>query len=256
MLISELIGRTLTHGSVTYAVTGAVFASDGRRIEKLLLSDGTDTFSVPCDAFRSFDSLETNERFARSVPVPTHSPIGTKLVGESGRPFGTVRDVEIKRERVVRLLLEKVKPLGKARLDTKDDTTVFVRPSRVSASSESPAAAIPFAASHIEKEQGFREFNAHVPILHAVTQNKTESPAPPQDESAQHECDRAYDAVGEQLPARIVADYSFLLGRIVTSDIIAHGEVVIAAGELIRTHTVAVARAHAKLFELTVKSKS
>ena len=57
------------------------------------------------------------------------------------------------------------------------------------------------------------------------------------------------------IPSRILANYTFLLGRTTTDDI-PLGEDVLKKGTLITASAVERAHTHGKLFELTVKSKT
>lgn len=58
------------------------------------------------------------------------------------------------------------------------------------------------------------------------------------------------------IPARIISDYSFLLDRIVLSDIYStSGEIIIPSNTKISVATVEIARKHGKLVELTVGSR-
>lgn len=57
-------------------------------------------------------------------------------------------------------------------------------------------------------------------------------------------------------PHRIIADYNFLLGRVVTDDIASYtGEPLAARGERVTTELVEKVRRHGKLMELTLNSR-
>lgn len=58
------------------------------------------------------------------------------------------------------------------------------------------------------------------------------------------------------VPARLISDYSFLLGRLIIADIFSYGgEPIVKRGETVTTDTVERARRYGKLAELTLNSK-
>lgn len=97
-----------------------------------------------------------------------------------------------------------------------------------------------------------------------LTETKTVAKAAVEKETAQKHkpdlkagFDEALAAGANHIPARIIADFAFLLGRITTADIYDYqGSLIITSNSLILASTVAKARKAGKLLELTVKSRT
>ena len=158
-------------------------------------------------------------------------PIGAECFNQSGDKLGSLRDIELEKSAVVRLICEKQAFTPKELISRSDGMLIF----------NDTGAPLRVARKRVPRPTQAKEKRT-AKILPASETNvqSVMTPTSPQSVTV------------TRTPGEPVKDYSFLLGKPVRTAVVSGGKVIIPAGTLVSEKTIEIARKHGKLVQLAL----
>jgi sporulation protein YlmC with PRC-barrel domain len=258
MNISDLLSKpiiTIYEAQMVGTALTALFDKKMRRAFALLAVSDEDEdeifYTVPLVRIEKADNALTIKNrncvhVYKEDPLLVRCPINHSVFSTSGESKGVVRDISYDDSTLeVIALITDMGEIPASSVVSVSDSIVMIKGEGFTGA-QAPRKRKSAPKKPKEEKAPLPEIKA-IPLVFEDAEEAEETP---------EDIPFSYFAPSRYSPARIISDYSFLLGRKVLQDVYSTaGDLIIEGGTIIKAETVETARKYGKLVELTVGSR-